>query len=182
MKKNFIACLSGLAAMFAGATAFANTGTINLEGKITSGTCPIEVINPGDGSTGSTVKMGSVPASLFNAVGDEYNGKSFVLRISDPSTCGLTPGTPATATVTFNGAADGDYFAIAPGVDSATGVAINIRDKSGNPVKPGTASVAYDVHETLPTDMAFHAAYRSTAATVTPGVASTSVQFVVDII
>nr|WP_256672799.1 fimbrial protein [Pseudomonas sp. v388] len=172
----------GLAAALAGTSAFANTGTINFEGKITASTCPIEVVNPGDGAIGNLVKMGTIEATRFSAIGQEYSGKSFALRISDPSTCGLT-GTGDVAKVTFNGVADtsGDYFAVTPTAEGATGVVIVLKDKSGAAIKPGAESVAYDVHPTDPTDMVFNAYYRSTAATVTAGTASADVQFIVAI-
>lgn len=181
MKKHLFKLSLGLAAALAGTSAFANTGTINFEGRITAGTCPIDVINPGDGTAGSVVNMGTVPAVAFTAAGQEKNGHPFALRVVDPGQCGLT-GTDDFAKVTFNGTPDasGDYFAVGNGPDTATGVAIVIKDKAG-PVKPGAESAEYDLHPTLPTDMNFNAYYRSTAATVTPGAASASVQFVVAI-
>jgi major type 1 subunit fimbrin (pilin)/fimbrial protein len=172
----------GLTMAMAGTSAFANTGTINFEGRITSSTCPIEVVNPGDGSVGNLVKMGTVEASRFTAIGEEYSGKRFALRVSDPVGCGLTG--PAVAKVTFNGTADtsGDYFAVTPTADGATGVAIVIKDQTGTAIKPGGESAEYALDPTLPTDMIFNAYYRSTAATVTAGAASADVQFIVAII
>jgi type 1 fimbria pilin len=181
VKKHLIALSIGLTAAFTGTSAFANTGTINFEGKITASTCPIEVINPGDGSTGSLVKMGSLEATRFSGVGQEYNGKQFALRVVDPSKCALP--VDAVAKVAFNGTADasGDYFAVGTTTDSAKGVAIVIKDKTGTALKPGEESAEYDLHATNPTDMTFNAYYRSTAATVTAGAASADIQFVVAI-
>lgn len=115
MKQTFLALSLGVLSALAGTSAMATTGTINFEGKITSSTCPIEVVNPGDGSVGNLVKMGSIEASRFTAVGQEYSGKSFALRLTDDGNCGLT-GTDDVATVTFNGSADtsGQYFAVTP--------------------------------------------------------------------
>ncbi|VVO42893.1 fimbrial protein [Pseudomonas fluorescens] len=181
MKKSLLALSLGLAAGLAGTSVFANTGTINFEGMITSSTCPIEVVNPEDGSIGNQVKMGSVDASRFTAVGQEYTGKSFALRVSGAPGCGVTPS--STAKVTFNGTADptGNYFAVTPTADGAKGVVIALRDKSAASIAPGSASVDYDLNDSGSTDMVFNAYYRSTALTVTAGAASADVQFIVAI-
>ncbi|MCS3467225.1 type 1 fimbria pilin [Pseudomonas sp. JUb42] len=180
MKKHLCALFIGLTTALAGTSAIANTGTINFEGKITSSTCPIEVVNPGDGAIGNLVKMGTIEASRFTAIGQEYSGKSFALRLTDNGNCGLT-GTNDVAKVTFNGAADtsGTYFAVTPTADGAGGVVITLKDKTGVNVAPGTESADYALIENGVTDMLFNAYYRSTAATVTPGTASADVQFVV---
>ncbi|WP_445379934.1 fimbrial protein [Pseudomonas syringae] len=159
------------------------TGTLRFEGKITATTCPIEVVNPGDGSIGNLVNMGSVEASRFTGIGQELSGKSFALRVNDDGSCGLTAGDPNTAKVTFIGNADssGDYFAVTPTADGAKGVAIVIKDQTGTSIKPGDASAAYPLVEGGITDMVFNAYYRSTASTVQAGAASADVQFVVAI-
>lgn len=177
MKKTLLALALGLAAT----SALANTGTINFEGKITASTCPIEVVNPEDGSIGNQVKMGNIEASRFTGTGQELGGKAFALRVKGGSGCILTP--TSTANVTFNGTADpsGSYFAVTPTADGAKNVVIVLKDKSGAAVAPGSASVDYDLNDAGPTDLRFDAYYRSTAAAVTAGVASTDVQFIVDI-
>ncbi|WP_416769984.1 fimbrial protein [Pseudomonas sp. RHF3.3-3] len=181
MKTPLIALSLGLAASLAGTHAFANTGTINFEGKITSSTCPIEVVNPEDGSISNQVKMGSVDAGRFTAPGQEYRGKAFALRVGDASACGGTA-----AEVTFNGTADpsGNYFSVGSDQDPsvAKGVAIVIRDKTGSSVAPGGTSAEYDLNASGPTDMLFNAYYRRTApagSSVLPGSASADVLFVV---
>lgn len=181
MKKSLLALALGLVASTIGTSAFANTGTINFEGKITASTCPIDVVNPEDGSIGNQVKMGSFESSRFNAIGDEHGGKSFALRVSDAAGCGITA--TSTAKVTFNGTADptGSYFAVSPTADGARNVVIVLKDKNNLPLAPGTASDDYDLNDVGPTDIRFNAYYRSTAALVTAGVASADVQFVVDI-
>ncbi|MCD5983838.1 MULTISPECIES: fimbrial protein [Pseudomonas] len=180
MKTTLPAFALALAAALTGTSAFANTGTINFEGQITSSTCPIEVVNPGDGSVGNLVKMGSIEASRFTKVGQEYSGKRFALRLNDTGDCGLT-GTDDVATVTFNGTADtsGDYFAVTPTADGATGVAIVIKDHTGKSIEPGGTSAAYPLIADGITDMIFNAYYRSTATAITAGAASADVQFVV---
>ncbi|EKG31571.1 fimbrial protein [Pseudomonas avellanae] len=127
-------------------------------------------------------QISSVEASRFNAVGQEYSGKSFALRVNDNGGCGLT-GSSNVATVTFNGRADssGSYFGITPTADGAKNVAIVIKDHSGASIAPGTESAPYPLIENGITDMVFDAYYRSTAATVEAGIASADVQFIVAI-
>ncbi|GAB7529477.1 fimbrial protein [Pseudomonas sp. 3A(2025)] len=182
MIKNIHALTLGLAAALGGTSAFANTGTINFEGQITSSTCPIEVVNPGDGAIGGLVKMGSIDVTRFTAIGTELSGKSFALRVTDNGYCGLT-GANSAAKVTFNGLSDisNKYFAITPTADGATGVAIVIKDKTGVSLDPGSQSAAYDLIENGTTDMIFNAYYRSLTASVGAGTASADVQFVVAI-
>jgi len=182
MKQHLLALSLGLSTALAGTSAHANTGIINFEGRITSSTCPIEVVNPEDGSVGNQVKMGTVDASRFTAIGQEYRGKSFGLRVTAGDGCGFDPA-DNTAAVTFNGTADtsGDYFAVTPTADGAKGASISLRDHTGASIKPGAASADYDLNDTGTTDMIFNAYYRSTAATVTAGAASADVQFIVAI-
>ena len=171
----------GLALSLFGTSAFATTGTISFEGKITSSTCPIEVVNPGDGSIGNLVRMIEVDASRFTAVDQDRGGKAFSLRLKPGAGCSLDPDTN-TATVTFSGVADGDHYAIRNAdEDAAEGVAIVIKDKTNTPVKNGEASAEYNLSSTDPTDMQFTAFYRSTAAVVKAGPASADIAFVVNI-
>ena len=175
MKKALLAISIGLAAGLAGTSALANTGTINFEGMITSSTCPIEVINPGDGSPGNLVKMVGVEASRFTAIGQEYGGKIFDLRVHGGSGCALDPDSPNVATVTFSGRPDSSdtYFA----VSEAEGVAIALRDANNKLLVPGSESDEYSINADRPTDLRFYATYRSIAAAVTPGAASADIQF-----
>jgi major type 1 subunit fimbrin (pilin)/fimbrial protein len=180
LKVSLFALSLGLAASLAGTSALANTGTLNFEGKITSSTCPIQVVNPEDDTTGSQVKMGSIDAKRFTAPGQEYSGKSFALRIPDRAGCALT-GTEAK--VKFNGAADatGKFFAVTPTADGAKNVVIVLKDRTGASIDPGNDSAAYTLNATGRTDMVFNAYYRSTLATVEAGTASADIHFVVDI-
>ncbi|AKT31407.1 fimbrial protein [Pseudomonas syringae pv. actinidiae] len=182
MNKMLSALGLALVTTLTGTAVSANTGTINFEGQITSSTCPIEVVNPGDGSVGNLVKMGSVEASRFTSAGQEQSGKSFALRVNDNGSCGLTGASPV-ATVTFNGLADssGSYFGVTPTADGAKNIAIVIKDHSGASIAPGTESAPYPLVVAGTTDMIFNAYYRSTAVPVEAGIASASVQFIVAI-
>ncbi|WP_369990432.1 fimbrial protein [Pseudomonas xanthosomatis] len=179
MKKSLLALSAGLVFAAAGTSAFANSGTINFQGKITAATCPIEVSPPG-GGVGSAVPMGEVAAATFTAIGQEYNRTQFELVVRDGAACGFADNT---ATVTFTGDADasGDFFAVTPTSDGARGVAIALRDGLGNMLNPGADSNEFDLNDTGETRLRFSATYRSTAATVTAGAANADVGFTVAI-
>jgi major type 1 subunit fimbrin (pilin)/fimbrial protein len=181
LKTSLLALSLGLAASLAGTSVFANTGTINFEGMITSSTCPIEIISPGDEHPSNLVKMGSIDVKRFTAIGQEHDGKQFALRIPDRAGCSLT-GTGAK--VTFNGTADTtapEYFAVTPTADGAKNVVIVLRDRTGASIDPGSASATYPLNASGKTDMVFNAYYRSTAVPVVAGAASADVHFIVDI-
>lgn len=63
---------------------------------------------------------------------------------------------------------------------TAENISIVIRDKSKASIKPGGTSVDYPLNATGPTDLRFDAYYRSTASTVTHGLASAQVRYTVD--
>lgn len=179
MKKTILALSLGLAASLAGTSALANPGIINFEGMITNSTCPIDVVNPGDGSVGNLVKMVGVEVSRFQNLGEEYGGKRFNLRVKGGTGCVLDPSNPNVAKVTFNGRTDpsGDFYAVTPSSDGATGVAIALRDyDTGALLSSGVESSDYPLDAAGPTDLRFEATYRSIHATVTAGVASADIQ------
>lgn len=179
MKKSLLALSAGLVFSVAGTSAFANTGTILFQGKITAATCPIEVSPPG-GGVGSAVPLGEVAAVSFKAVGDEYNKTNFDLVVKDGAACSFNNNT---ANVTFTGAADasGNYFAVTPTSDGARNVVIALRDETGNDIAPGATSNDFAVNDTGETRVRFNATYRSTAATVVAGTANADVGFTVAI-
>ncbi len=183
MKKTLIPLALGLLTGLAANIATANTGTINFVGKIDSSTCPIEIVNPGSGAIGNEVSMGTISPSRFTAVGQEYPGNDFILRVPIDAGCNLDPDNPNSGTVTFTGMADtsGDYFATKNFTGSATGVAIVIKDNTGAAVKNGTASKPYPLSATVVSDMKFDAYYRSTEAIVKAGPADADVAFLVTI-
>ncbi|WEL56976.1 fimbrial protein [Pseudomonas kermanshahensis] len=175
MKRKLIALPLGLFAGLMGSSAFASS--VFFEGSITAETCPIEIVNPGDGSVDNRVAMGDVPLGSFGGVaGTEVRGATFAVRVPDKGSCGVTENN---ANVTFNGDADGSgsYFKVNPVSGAATGVSIVIRDSSKASVAPGGTSVDYPLNANGPTDLKFDAYYRSTAATVTAGPASAHVRY-----
>ncbi|QCI11374.1 type 1 fimbrial protein [Pseudomonas putida] len=179
MKKILVALGLGMASH----QALANTGAINFFGQVQSGTCAIEIIDPSTGLPASRIRMGNVNASEFKKADDEAASRSFGLRLTPGSAgCILLPG--ANASVTFTGSyggagASGTLYALEPG--GASGLALVIKDNLGAPIDNGVASRPYPLHDSLPTDMIFTAAYKAIDASVTAGLANSDVQFRVDI-
>jgi type 1 fimbria pilin len=182
MKTSLFALPLGLALGLAATSAFATTGTINFSGKITSATCPIEIVNPESGATGNLVPLGAVDTGVFKGTGTEGGGRGFQMRITPDSACVLDP-TKLNATVTFTSVqgGGGDHYGIKPVAGAATGVAVAIKDNTHALVKNGTRSAIYPLSATDPTLMYFTALYIATAATVTAGPADADVNFRVDI-
>lgn len=182
MKLSLLTLPLGLALSFATTSAFAFDGTINFSGKITSATCPIEIVNPESGAVSNLVPMGEVDVSEFTSVGTEVGGRGFQMRISPDSTCIIDPN-KLNATVTFTSVQGGagEYYGIKRLPGAAQGVAVAIKDNTGNFVPTGTASTVYPLSEDDPTLMYFVASYISTAASVGAGPADADVNFRVDI-
>jgi type 1 fimbria pilin len=182
MKTSLLALPLSLALGLAATSAFATDGTINFSGKITSATCPIEIVNPESGAVGNLVPLGSVDAGQFTGAGTEGGGRGFQMRITPGSTCVMDP-TKLKATVTFTSVqgGGGDHYGIKPVSGAAKGVAVAIKDNTNTLVKNGTKSAIYPLSQNDPTLMYFTAMYIATAATVTPGPADADVNFRVDI-
>jgi type 1 fimbria pilin len=182
MKTSLYALPLGLAMGLAATSALALDGTINFSGKITSATCPIEIVNPGSGAVGNLVPMGAVDKAAFTTIGSEGGGRAFQMRITPGSGCILDPA-ELDATVTFTSVQGGAgaHYGIKPVAGAATGIALAIKDNTNKLVPNGTPSSVYKLSETDPTSMYFTAVYVSTAALVTPGSADADVDFRVDI-
>jgi len=182
MKNSLFILPLGLALGLVATSAFATTGTINFAGRISSATCPIEIVNPESGAVSNLVPLGTVDSGHFSGVDSEVGGRGFQMRLTPGSTCVMDP-TKLNATVTFTSVqgANGDYYGIKNGAGAASGVAMAIRDKTNQLVKPGTASSVYPLSETDPSLMYFTALYVATSTTITPGPAEADVNFRVDI-
>lgn len=182
MKLSLLTLPLGLALSFSTTSAFALDGTINFSGKITSSTCPIEIVHPDSDAVSNLVPMGEVDAGKFTAIGTEVGGRGFQMRLTPDSTCIMDPD-KLNAKVTFTSVQGGagDYYGIKPVAGAAKGVAVAIKDGNNNFIPDGTASSVYPVSEDDPTLMYFVATYISTAATVHAGPADADVNFRVDI-
>lgn len=163
-----------------GAPALANTGVINFTGSIKAGTCPIEISDPAGGSNGE-VRMGQALAGNFTGAGIESNRRSFTIKVSDASQCAGWDGSGSAnvAKVRFTGmqggADNGNLFALKGGANTATGLALGLRDKDKAQVGHGALSGEYPL-AAGPNDLTFEAFYKSTAATVSAGTADADVQ------
>lgn len=182
MKLSLLTLPLGVALSFAVNSAFATTGTINFAGKITSATCPIEIVNPETNVPGNQVLLGEVDASAFTSVGLPVGGRGFQMRITPDSVCVMDPD-KLNATVTFTSVqgGGGDHYGIKPVLGAAKGVAVAIRDLTGALIPSGSTSAIYPLSETDPTLMYFVASYISTASTVDAGAVDADVNFSVNI-
>lgn len=182
MKLSLLTLPLGLMLSVAVTSAYATTGTINFAGKITSATCPIQIINPETGLEDNTVPMGEVDVSEFTSVGTQRGGGGFQMRITPDSVCVMDP-SKLNATVTFTSVqgGGGDHYGIKHVSGAATGVAVAIKDFTGALIPSGSTSAIYPLNETDPTLMYFVASYISTQATVTAGPAQADVNFSVNI-
>jgi major type 1 subunit fimbrin (pilin) len=160
MKKRLLAALvPGLLYIPCANAADAN---INFTGRIVSSTC--DATAGVSGGQNISVQLGDYTPSSFATVGSESPAKPFKIQLTD---CPASGG-PASATVTFTGTADSvnnSYVAVTGG---ATGVAINIKDASGN-VPVNLESALYTLNTDATQALNFTANYISTAATPGPG-------------
>ncbi|MNF76979.1 fimbrial-like adhesin protein SfmF [compost metagenome] len=182
MKTSLFALPLGLALGLAATSAFAADGRINFTGKISSATCPVEIVNPENGAVGNLVSLGWVDSSAFPSVGAVAGERAFQMRITPGTACVLDP-TKLNATVTFNSVygGGGDHYGLKPTGNPARGIAVAIKDVTGGFIKNGETSTVYKLDETKPTLMDFTAMYIATAATVTPGPADSDVEFTLSI-
>jgi len=181
MKKIMMTLAIGLAS----STAFAadETGRINFQGSVyAGGTCPIEVVDPGQGVM-PWVSLGNYTAKYFKTAGTTTPDVTFGLRVTpDPGICDIAAGSKAKVTFeSLHGTAGGsnEYYALRSG--GATNLALTIKDDDGTPIAPVTQSKEYDLFSNQPTDLTFYAAYVSTAATVGEGMAQADVNFSVEL-
>lgn len=182
MKLSLLTLPLSLALTFAVNSAFATTGTINFAGKITSATCPIQIVNPETGLESSQVSLGEVDISEFTSVGTPVGGRGFQMKITPDSVCVMAPD-KLNATVTFTSVqgGGGDHYGLKPVSGAAKGVAVAISDNTGALIPSGSTSAIYPLSENDPTLMYFFASYVSTQATVSAGPADADVNFSVNI-
>jgi major type 1 subunit fimbrin (pilin) len=180
MKKIMITLALGLAS----SSAFAanETGRINFNGSVyAGGTCPIEVVDPGQGVL-PFVDLGNYTTKYFTATGTATPDIAFALRVTPNPTCVIAPS--AKAKVTFeslhgSAGSTGQYYAVRSG--GATAIALALKDEDGALVEPLAESKEYDLLSSQPTDLKFFASYISTAATVGEGRAVAEVNFKVEL-
>lgn len=148
-----------------------NGGVINFTGDVVSAACAVS-----PNSTSMSVNMGQVRIADFGSVaGTESASKTpFVIQLDD---CDTT--TSTTASVSFNGVvfpSNPNALAAGQGPGAATGVGIQIFDKSGKKVTFNSASDAVTLTDGT-NYIPFQAGFVSTSDSPTPGNANTSAIF-----
>lgn len=180
MKASLFALPLSLALGLAAPSAFADGGTINFNGKLTAGSCAIEIIDPGSGGISNQIMLGEAKTSDFKATGTTAAERRFQLRL-DPTTCTSDEENP-TVSVTFTSAwGGGDYYAINPSSDAAQGLAVAIKNAKGALVKNGVPEAGFALEKAGPTLLTFLAMYIRTAEPLKEGTATADVEFTVNI-
>ncbi|WP_052469200.1 fimbrial protein [Pseudomonas massiliensis] len=170
------------ALVLASGSTFANTGTIQFRGQITSATCRVDIVDPvAPGVPTPVINLGAYDSEYFTATGQRTPTRPFGLWIRDIKTCGLSAGD--TVSVTFQGqdGEDAANYLIKEGTGTATKVALAITDPKQVVIKPGVPSPTYPVGASSDLQINFNAALVSTDATVTPGAVAADVSFLVNI-
>lgn len=183
MKKTLLATTLATITLISASSAFAADGTLNFTGDIQDTTCVVDLA--GAGGTSLSIPMGTFNKSAFSGgSGTTSNATKFSIKLK---TC---PATYTKATVEFDGTPDSnnsDVLALTAGTGtdaSATGVGIQISDKSGKALALKTESASYDLTTgTVGADtvnsLDFSARYIATAAAVTSGKANATASFTV---
>ena len=150
-------------------SAIASDGTINFTGEITDETCTVDT-----GSQNLTVNLGKVSkSSLDGAAGKKSSPTGFQLKLTS------CPATVTGATVKFDGTSDSNnsnLLKLTQESGVATGVGIEIADKTGTAIPLYSESMVYALAEGSNT-LNFVARYVSTLASVTTGPANGVTQF-----
>lgn len=150
----------------------ADWGRVSMEGSITDTACTID-----PGSQEQTIDMAILPIGQLvqNGVGDEH---PFAIRLLD---CTIVHSDPDKSNrqhfvVTFDGAADGNNFAVN---GEAKGVAMQIIDDKGIVSTPGVASSEINI---IPAEMKLNYALRlvGNGKTLRAGSYHSSVRFKLD--
>ncbi|MFV8866791.1 fimbrial protein [Serratia fonticola] len=181
MKKNLIAVAVLATSVFGVASSMAADGQVNFVGKITDQACEVvnNVANP------LLVTLGTVSKSAFNdstgapAAGQTAAATGFTLQLKNCPDAVTANG----ATIKFDGtAAAGDNSVLALTQESgvATGVGIQLTDKSQAVLPLHTASTTYPLQAApVVNNLDFVARYYSTSATITTGPANSVASFTV---
>lgn len=161
-------------------TVHAADGTINFTGQIIDAGCNAFV--NGSGSNTGNVDMGKVLKTAFKGVGSTVDGAA--------STTGFTiemnecPSTVSSVTFKYDGQnVNGDDQILALTEGGATGVGIQLYDKSRNIIQLAKASAPYVISNTgtgSTNVLPFYAKYIQTHATVSTGPANAVATFTVN--
>ncbi|MDK4745514.1 fimbrial protein [Leclercia adecarboxylata] len=148
-------------------------GQINFTGEIIDSAC--QVVN--GVSSPLDVSLGKVSQTAFTGSGSTTSTTRFDIQLKD------CPETITSAAITFGGSADGtnaNVLAVTPGTGAATGVGIQLLDKTENPLSLYTASTSYTLQSgTTTNDLVFGVRYIQTGSTITAGPANAVSTFTV---
>lgn len=144
MKKTLLAIAFGLAS----STAFADTGTITFAGSIKpGGTCPIDLVIPGTGTSIPRLEMGSLRAEDFPATGSKSKLVRFALKVTPGAGCVVgTQDGYVTYKPVYDTAGTKLYGLDRIDPDAAKGIALAILDRAQNYVEPNKESIAYPLN------------------------------------
>ncbi|MCW1825905.1 type 1 fimbrial protein [Enterobacter asburiae] len=157
-----LAMLLALASLSAGATDV----TLNIEGNIYDTTCQVD-----SSSQNMVVDLGQAIASDFKSVGDTGEWKNFDLTLSK------CPPSLMLATITVNGQPDGQHPNKFVNTGTATGVALELADRTDFITLAPQSSFNTVIDATTHTaDFPMAARYYATAMPVTAGTFSSVVQ------
>ena len=174
MKKMIIAGIAaGMACASVSVFASSGEGQINFTGEIIDSACTVVngLSNP------LNVSLGKVSKSAFTGSGSTTSTTRFSIQLKD------CPETVTSASVTFGGTPDRnnkDILAVTSGTGSASGVGVQLLDKTENPLSLYTASAAYTLTPgTTTNDLQFGARYIQTGGTVSAGLANAASTFTI---
>ena len=174
MKKLIIAGIAaGMACASVSAFASSGEGQINFTGEIidSAGTVVNGLSNP------LNVSLGKVAKSAFSGSGSTTSTTRFSIQLKD------CPETVTSASVTFGGTPDGnnkDILAVTSGTGAASGVGVQLLDKTQNPLSLYTASTEYALTPGATTnDLQFGARYIQTGDIISAGLANAASTFTI---
>ncbi|MFG1173944.1 fimbrial protein [Erwiniaceae bacterium CAU 1747] len=181
MKKSILSTMTAASlVLFTSLSANASDGTINFTGNIIDSACVVDL--DGAGATTMDVLMGNVNKSAFTGVGSTAGGSAsatkFNIVLKD------CPETIKTATVKFDGIAyknDNTVLALTEEDGAATGVAIQLSDKSGIlPLYTPSATYALESGKDNENKLDFYARYIQKEDSVEAGKANSVATFTVN--
>ena len=174
MKKLIIAGIAaGMACASVSAFASSGEGQINFTCEVIDSACTVVngLSNP------LTVSLGKVAKSAFTGSGSTTSTTRFSIQLKN------CPDTVTSASVTFGGTPDGnnkDILAVTSGTGTASGVGVQLLDKTQTPLSLYTSSAAYTLTSgTTTNDLEFGARYIQTGGTVSAGVANAASTFTI---
>lgn len=171
MKLSKIKLAMAASALLLTSGAYAVDGTINFTGSIVESTCSAAVT----GTSGSTVNLGNVSSTGFNAAGDVSGAQPFTIALTGCPTTGTNAN--KSMAIQFAGTPDQAKTSLLAVTGGATGVGIGIfnqeDDSQINLFSNSTAQAADNGNATFK----FVAKYVSTANVVTAGQANADATF-----